>query len=233
MSIEFKILATGSKSNAYLLKNEEDTLLLEAGIPWKQLQKKMNFKTHTITACLATHRHIDHSKFIRGPIKAGIDTYISQDIIDHYALSGHRVHRIMPLEQIQLGSFAARALLIPHDEDCPNMAFLLASGREKFLFAIDCLYFPYLIPGLTGIAIGINYQTEILKENVRNGTLHPSLARRIMASHCSLQTALEFFGAQDLSRVREINILHTSKTNADKEQIQEAIQRQTGKLVII
>ena len=231
----FQVLSSGSKGNAYVLDDGHTKLLLEAGIPWKQLQKKMNFKTHELDACVCSHLHADHSGYIKDVLDSGIDVYLSESVIKHYGIkkNHHRIYEIEHKKVFKQGTWAILPLSVPHDKDVPNLAFLLVSSKEKWLFAIDCLYFPYLITNLTGIAIGINYDTAILKDNVKNGTIHPALANRILSSHMSLQVALDFFVAQNLSKVREIHVLHTSETNADKDQIKKTIQRQTGKLVLM
>ena len=233
--MDFQVLSSGSKGNAYILDDNNTKLLIEAGIPWKQLQKKMNFKTHELSACICSHLHTDHSGYIKDVLDAGIDTYVSESIIEHYGLekNHHRIHKIKHKKVFKQGTWAILPLSVPHDKDVPNLAFLFVSGKDKWLFAIDCLYFPYLIPNLTGIALGINYDMAMLKDNVKNDTIHPALANRILSSHMSLQVALDFFTDQNLSKVREIHIIHTSEVNADKDQIKEAIQRQTGKLVLM
>lgn len=166
-------------------------------------------------------------------MKSAIDVYCNQDVIDHYGLTGHRIHAIQPFRQFQLGSFVAKGLPVPHDEDAPNLAFLLQSEKEKCLFIIDALYCPYYFSGLTHIFLGINYDSDILKQNIKNGSLDPTLGRRIMQTHMSLKTGLQFFKDQDLSKVEEIHILHCSESNLDKEKTKREIQKLTGKLVII
>jgi len=230
--IEFAAHYSSSQGNLYQIFDSGTSLLLECGVPIQKIKKALNFKLSNINGCLATHFHADHSGYIKDVLRVGIDTYISKSIIDHYGLSGHhRIHGIHHKQQFQIGTLTILALEVPHDVPC--LSFLIASDKDKFLFAIDCLYFPYLIPGLTHIGIGINYQTDILKKNIENGSLHPALAQRIMQSHLSLETALSFFKAQNLSKVKEIHVLHCSSKNADKGQIKEAVQRTTGKLVII
>lgn len=184
-------------------------------------------------SCVPWTLNKDHSFASENIMKAGIDLYCNSATAEALGLSGHRLHIIEHKKSFTVGSFAVLPLSVSHDEDTPTMAFLLASGKEKWFFGIDLLYCPYKFKGLTGIAIGINYESDTLKRNVKEERIHPALAKRIMQSHCSLKTGLEFFRDQDLSQVQEIHILHVSEANADKDRIKEAVQRQTGKLVSI
>ena len=80
------------------------------------------------------------------------------------------------------------------------------------------------------MAIECNYDTQTLESNVSNG-LHRAHAYRVMKSHMSLETLLEFFKANDLSRVEEIHLLHLSDSNANETYIKQAVARATGKPV--
>ncbi len=228
----FQVLSSGSKGNAYILQSNSSKILIEVGITWSKMQKKTNFTTREIDFALVTHQHADHAGHIKEALKNGIDVYTSRDVINHYNIEGHhRIHEIRHKEIATGNPWSILPLQVPHD--VPNLCFLIFYKKEKWLFMTDCVYCPYKFTGLTGISIAVNYDMTTLKENVKNGTIHPALANRILSSHMSLQVALDFFAAQDLSKVREIHVLHTSEVNADKDQIKEAIQRQTGKLALI
>lgn len=228
--LDFLTLASGSKGNLYQLSAGKTSLLLDPGVPIAQIKKALNFKLSNISGCLLSHSHQDHSCAAKDIMEAGIDLFCSRETSDALALSGHRLHVIQAMQQFKIGSWAVRPFLIPHDVE--NFGFLLQNGRDKLAYLIDSAYCPYKFRGLTYIAIGINYQKEILRENVRSCRLDPALARRIMQNHMSLATALNFFRAQDISRVKEVHILHVSSQNADKEQVKEIVQKATGKLVL-
>lgn len=231
--IEFQSYASSSKANLYALDNGKTRIIIDPGLPIAGIKKALDFKLSGISGVLCSHAHADHAEGAPGIMASGVDLYCSQHTAKALKLSGHRLHIIKHKSPFTVGTFTILPLSVTHDEDTPNLAFLLVSGKEKWFFGIDLLYCPYKFKGLTGIALGINYETDILKKNVEKGYLHPGLAKRIMQSHCSLQTALEFFEAQDLSKVKEIHVLHCSEMNANKDRIKEAVQRQTGKLVLI
>lgn len=165
-------------------------------------------------------------------METGIDLFCSQETASELNLSGHRLHVIQTMKQFQINSFN----ILPFDgvHNVPVLGFLIMSGQgDRLLFLIDTVYSKYRFKNLNYIMIAINYEIDILKKNVKEGRIHPALAKRIIQSHCSLKTGLEFFRDQDLSHVQEIHVLHVSETNADKNRIKEAVQRQTGKLVLI
>lgn len=53
-----KVLATGSKGNCYLLQAGNDKLLLECGIPYKEILKGLDFNLNGVQGCLISHEHL-------------------------------------------------------------------------------------------------------------------------------------------------------------------------------
>jgi hypothetical protein len=52
--MEIKTLASSSKGNCYIIGRE---LMIECGIPLKEIKRKGGFKVHEIQACLVSHEH--------------------------------------------------------------------------------------------------------------------------------------------------------------------------------
>lgn len=229
MAIIFTSLASGSSGNLYRLTDGLTTILIDPGLTIKNIRKALNFRLGWIDCCLLSHEHADHSKGAKSIIRAGIDLYAGEETIGNLGLEG--ANRIGDKEQIRLGTWTVKALPVKHD--VPNMAYLMSSGENKCLYLIDTEYCHYKIPGLTHVFIGINYDKDIITQNAERGYIDSYLVARIMQSHMSLQTALEFFKAQDTSRLREIHVLHASDGNLDREKAKDKLQRLTGKLVVV
>lgn len=226
-------LASGSSGNCYRVSDGRTPLLLECGIPLKEIQKGLDFKTSEIKGCLITHEHKDHCKAVKEVMKAGIDCYISQGAVEALGLSGHRLHIIQARQQFQLGSWAVLPFETQHDAAEP-LGFLLANqDGDKLLYATDTYYIRYKFHGLTHIMVECNYAADILKTNVKAGLVEPALKSRILKSHFSLENVKEFLKANDLSKVQEIWLLHLSDGNSDAERFKREIQELTGKMVFI
>lgn len=57
--MEIEVLGTGSSGNCYLVKIGNATLMLECGLSFKTIQKKLNYKlTREVDACFITHEHL-------------------------------------------------------------------------------------------------------------------------------------------------------------------------------
>lgn len=232
--IDIKVLASGSNGNCYRITDGITPLLIEAGIPYKEIQRKLNFKISEIAACLISHEHKDHCKAVKDVIKAGIDCYMTQGTKEAIELDWHRIKVIKPKQQFKVGSWTILPFETQHDAVEP-VGFLLYSNvtKEKLLYATDTYYIKYRFQGLTHIMVECNYSLDILKGNVEKGLIEPELKNRLLRSHFSLENVKEFLKANDLSKVEQIWLLHLSDNNSDAERFKREIQELTGKEVYI
>lgn len=57
MNATLTVLASGSAANGYILKADKEALILEAGVPFKECAKALNFNLEGVKAVLTTHGH--------------------------------------------------------------------------------------------------------------------------------------------------------------------------------
>lgn len=220
-------IASGSTGNAYLISDGDSRLLLECGIRMAALRKACKFSLTSLDGCLISHEHKDHSHAAKDIMKAGVEVYTSKGTAEALGLSGHRLNVISPKEQFSIGKWGILPFDVAHDAAEP-MGFLVSNGKNKLLFVTDSHYVKYRFPGLTHIMLEVNYVKAILQNSVEKGYLNPELVKRILRNHMSLETAVEMLKANDLSRCREICLLHLSDNNSDADLIVREIQKATG-----
>lgn len=231
--MDIQILASGSTGNCYKISNQDTTLLIECGIPYRELQKKLHFKTHDIDACLITHEHMDHAKSAKDLVKAGIDCYMTKGTAESLNLTGHRVKTFKPWGDSyilqKINSFLVQVFRTVHDAAEPVGFFItdLIAG-EKLLFITDTGYITYTFPAVDYMMIECNYIQSIIDAHVLQGKLNINLRHRIVKNHMSLERVIEILKASDLSRIKEVYITHLSQFNSDGGEILQAVQRATG-----
>ena len=227
--IEFHPYASSSKGNLYTLSDGETTLMLECGLSWNETRRLLNFNTSSVAGILLTHSHGDHSKGAHDAIKAGVDIYASTETIETLKLSGHRVHVIIPREAFRIGTWAIKGFDTVHDAEGTLGLVLVNKINERFLFALDTPYLKYRFANLVGIAIECNYSLELIRESVTENRIAPELKNRVLKSHLSLETVINFLKANDLSDLRETYLLHLSDGNSDANEFKRIVQSITGK----
>lgn len=230
--MDIRVLASGSSGNCYVVGDGHSKLMLEAGISWEQVQRELNFETHTLSGLLCSHSHLDHAGHIKSAIKAGIDVYGLQSTFDALSLSGHRLKPIEALRSFQIGSWAVLPFNTEHDID--SVGYLLASkSGEKLAYITDSFYSRFKFVGVTHWMLEINYDTETIKQNVADGVIDREHYKRVIRSHCSLETAVELLKANDLSKTIGIIAIHLSQENSNEQHIKTTLQRAFGKPVYI
>lgn len=234
MGIQIEVLASSSMGNCYLISDGKTKIMLEAGIPFSEIQKRSHFSLQEVEAVLITHEHGDHAKAVKDLIKRGISCYLTHGTEEALHLGpSHRLKKIRAKQQFEVGTWKILPFETEHDAAEP-VGFLLANQRgEKLLFATDTFYLKYKFAGLTHVMVECNYSSEILKRNLISGLIPPEMKNRLLKSHFSLENLKEFFKANDLSKVREIHLLHLSDGNSDEELFKTEIMKATGKIVHI
>jgi phosphoribosyl 1,2-cyclic phosphodiesterase len=76
--------------------------------------------------------------------------------------------------------------------------------------------------------LAIDYDMDILRENIEHAGIDLSRAKRTVKSHMSLNTAIEFLKANDLSKLKEVHLLHLSDSNSDEARFKDETQKLTG-----
>lgn len=56
-SVLVRTINTGSSGNGYALISGEDVLLLECGVPAKEMLKAIDYRTSKVVGCLLSHEH--------------------------------------------------------------------------------------------------------------------------------------------------------------------------------
>jgi phosphoribosyl 1,2-cyclic phosphodiesterase len=229
--MEMHTLASGSSGNAYLVTDGTTELLIEAGLPFRQIREGLDFGLSRIAGCLVSHEHGDHAKAVKDLLKAGVDCHMSFGTARALGvLDSHRFQPINYRDSFRIGSWTVLPFDTVHDAAEP-MGFLLASQGLKLLFATDTAYIRYRFAGLTHLMVECNYDLDVLKTNVIAGVVDHELKRRTLRSHMSLETLKGFLKANDLRAVRQIWLLHLSGDNSDAERFKTEVQRLTGKPV--
>lgn len=240
--MQVEVLGTGSSGNCYKVEIGRATLLLECGLPFKVIQKKLGFKLSDIDACLVTHEHMDHAKAVKDLMRAGVDCYMTKGTADALELKGHRLKTYRPFEKARYYSEELKDVIIlpfeaVHDVAEPVSFYIKTFSKtektESMVFVTDTAYLKYQLPKCDVLMIECNYVKSTLDENVEQGKININLRNRIVKNHLSLETLVEALQAADLKRLKKIYLLHLSDSNSDEELIKRTIQEITGVEVVI
>lgn len=233
--MDILVIASSSRGNAYRISDGQTSLLLECGIPAREIQKALQFQLYKISGCLLTHEHLDHSKAAKDLIKKGVEIYSSKGTLEILGLlQHHRANVLYNQTARKIGTLHVLPFDVQHDAAEP-LGFLIESTvtGERLLFFTDTYYLKYTFERLSVIMAECNYSTEIIKENVNNGSIPEAHKNRVIRSHMSIETLLEFIKANDTSQLKKIYLLHMSDGNSNEDEFKRRVQEITGVEVVV
>lgn len=227
----FDQIYSSSRANLYTVTAANGRrLLLECGVSWPAILFALDYELDNIDACLLTHEHADHSKAVKEVMRAGIDVYASEGTFEALGVrNDRRALSVMDYVAFSIGySFQVIPFHIEHDAKDPLgyviyekdtkecLLFVPDSGLIKQRFALE----------FSIIALECSFDIKILQERVDTQDINESLAKRLLNSHAEKQTTMNYLSEFcDLSKCRQIHLLHMSGDNIDKQATKKEFEK--------
>ncbi len=141
-TMETIVLGSGSKGNATLIHSGRTTLLVDAGLSYRAMKKRLEgspFSLADINAVLITHEHIDHVRGLRMVMKKNrVPLYTAESVLA--ALPADvEVDEFFPLEphiHQSIGDFEIYPVPLSHDTET-TLGFVFFSEGKKIVYATD------------------------------------------------------------------------------------------------
>lgn len=210
--------------------------MIDCGIKLDIVNQKIGYRLNEINYCLVTHNHNDHVKYVSKVLGRGIEVYCPLSSIPNIPQSKFCVKNITPKSTINFEGISVKPFPLIHTnsngEPCEIYGFLIKeiSTGETLLWATDTQYIPQKFPPCDIYALECNYSE--VDNYIEDGEhINTIVEKRRLVSHQSLQSVVEFLKKQDLSKCREIHLIHISgaeKNNVPKfiETIRNNIKRE-------
>jgi len=229
--MKLKVLGSGSSGNCYILESDSgEQLIIEAGVNIKEVKQSINFDLTRISGVLVSHRHLDHSKYLKDFLTMGIKCYGNNDVSSLYSNFNNMVE-IKSKSLYKICSFQ----IIPFEakHDVPTNGFLIKhSEMGVTVFLTDSYYSPYRFEGVNNFIIEANYSEKILKQKEMAGA-NTFVSDRVRRSHMSLENCQKLLSANDLSSVNNIVLIHLSDSNSDAKLFKKIVANQTKKSIFV
>lgn len=201
--MKLRVLGSGSKGNCYILESNDEALIIEAGVPFMEVKKALDFNVRKIAGVVAGHVHKDHSGFI-DQYKGICPIYKPYEVI---------------APNKRFGNFFIKAFPLVHDVECYGF-YIQHPDIRSLVYASDTEYIKYRFKNLNHILVEANYSNDLIDNEFVN-------REHVLIGHMSLQTALDFISTNDNPALRNVVLLHLSNRNSDSEEF----LRQTKKTV--
>lgn len=226
------VLGSNSLGNCYILENENEALIIEAGIKFSEVKMAINYDIKKIVGCVISHEHNDHAGRYMEYMKFGFPILSPEDVYRHkgYSIMPPWARIIQANKGYKVGNFKIIPFELKHDVQ--SFGYQIdhpEAGRTVFL--TDTFYCEYTFDKVTNWMIEANYADDILDSNIAEGHVPTSMRPRLLNSHMELNTTKSILTANDLSETHNIILIHLSDGNADEERFVREIKELTGKQV--
>jgi phosphoribosyl 1,2-cyclic phosphodiesterase len=232
--MKLKVLGSSSAGNTYLIESDTECLVLEAGLPFKDVKKALDFNVSKIVGVIISHGHFDHFGRAEEYLKSGIPVYASEETYKSLSKEYSSQKIVRPGYWYQIGGFNVTPFRCEHDVECYGY-IIRHDTIGTLLFATDTAFIRenFKKLKLNHILIECNYSIDIVNRYYEEGSIERSRIDRILQTHMELQTCKDFIKANNTASLDSIVLLHLSDGNSNADQFQNTIQEVAGKFVRI
>lgn len=197
--MNLKVLGSGSSGNCYVLENETEALVIEAGLPLMEVKKALDFNIKKIEGLIESHSHGDHHKYWYSFSNVGVPVFEPFKGIDDNVL-------------FKTKHFKVQAFPLVHDVPCYGF-YIQHKEIGKLLYITDTEHCKYNFKKqeINHILVEANYSDEILEKDAIN-------REHVMRGHMSLETTLEFLKTNDNPTLKNVVLIHLSNKNSNPDE---------------
>lgn len=222
--MNLRCLGSGSSGNCYLLSAEAETLVLDCGLPIREIKKGLDWDISKVVGVLCSHVHTDHSKAVKDFENMGIPVFKPYE------------KAIKKVQYEKFGGFTINAFPMLDKEmetwqhtntdgsECPCYGFYIKhEDMGQMVYATDtkCISHNFSKMKLNHVMISSNYDNELLGDNEKR--------EHVLRGHLSIQYVCEEFIKPNKSNaLRTIVLCHLSQENADHDKMLAEVKKIVG-----
>lgn len=216
--MKLKCIATGSTGNCHTLTSDSgETLILDCGIPIKEIKKGLNWNITGIVGAICTHRHQDHSKSVADIRNMGIRVF--NPALDIF------------LDVVHFGNFTIRPFDLTTVDgrwthtnadgtECPCYGFLITHKEMgRMLYITDTNLIKWKFRDINHILLGANYDKDLIDKG------NTGKANHVFRGHLSIDTACDFVKANYSDSLQNVIMCHLSSENSDRDSFIEKMKK--------
>ena len=219
VSMTLTVLGSGSSGNCYIVGNNYERILLDCGLPYRQILRELHFNVRTVEGILMTHSHRDHSLCANYFHRMAVPVYSGSETSQRCEY----VTSVNALEPFSVGRFTCVGFPLPHDET-PNMGFLVRHPQiGTLMYMTDFAYCPYRFTGahINHMMVECNYCEQNLDTN-DDAYLHR------IRGHAGLNTTIGIIRANMTEDLKTVTIIHVSSNYGDVDRMLEEVRSVVG-----
>ncbi|MEI9943077.1 MAG: MBL fold metallo-hydrolase [Chitinophagaceae bacterium] len=241
MSLHISSLNSGSNGNCYYIGNDNEAVLIDAGISCRETEKRMQrlgLSMEKVKAVFISHEHSDHiSGLTVLSKKYKLPVYITPNTekIGRLHLDNKLINRFKAGEMITIGELTVIPFQKEHDASDPHSFIVCSSSVKIGVFTdigVACKQVIYYFKQCHAAFLESNYDEDMLM----NGGYPYYLKKRISdgKGHLSNAEALSLFREHRPAFMSHLILSHLSKNNNSPELVNQLFQQHAdGRRIIV
>lgn len=212
-----KCLGSSSAGNCYLLTSDSgETLILDCGIPIKEIKKGLNWNIKDVVGVLCTHKHLDHSKSVKDFEAMGIPVFTP-----YISLKPMRMGKEFKIQAFDLTTIDGSWTHTNADgTPCPIFGFLITHPEMgRMLYVTDTNLIKWRFKDINHILLGVNYDKDLIDRD------NTGKANHVFRGHLSIDTACDFVKANYSDSLQNVIMCHLSSENTDSDSFIEKMKK--------
>ena len=210
----FRCAGSGSDGNCYSLTDSKGkTLLIEAGLPYKKIEKFLDYNITNLEGCIVTHQHLDHVMSAPKLHQKGTKTFRPFELDVQERVVKYGDYRIKAFE---LMNSERKSLHTNGDgTECQIFGFYIFHPEMgQMVYLTDCEYCPYVFrkTKIEHFLLGVNYQEEY-------APMDDAKKAHVLSGHMSERTAIEFLKASQTNALQTVILGHLSEESCKPDEL--------------
>ena len=223
--MRLKVIGSSSSGNGYVLYNENEALLIEAGTHLQGALLALKGTQSKVQGCIITHEHGDHAAYVNEVLDHAIDVYATEGTCN--AIKSSKILKPKAFKCIdgryqaeKIGGFRVLPFRTEHDAAEPCGYLIQHADLGKMVFVTDTHYVANRFKGINHFMVECNYDHALLEARDIQG----SLKNRIRRSHMSIDTCMDFLHANKCPEMRTITLIHLSHESGDAKLFKKVVE---------
>lgn len=198
--MKLRCLGSGSSGNCYLLTaGNGETLIIDPGVPIKEIKKALNWDISCVVGAVCTHHHADHAKSVKDLELMGIRVYKPYE---QFPVLEFNNASDWSIQSFELTDKDRRFMHTNTDgSECICYGFLLThSEMGRLLYITDTELIKWRFRNVNQILVEANYSKRDIQKDNRTMNTYAE-------GHMELGTTLEFLKANKRSGSSKCSVI--------------------------
>lgn len=216
--MRLRCLASGSSGNCYILTDSSgQSLILDAGVPIKDIKRGLDWNIKNVAGCIVSHVHSDHSRSVKDLKSIGIPVFTPYIRLEPMAMGRNYDLRIQAFDLTTLDGKWTHTNT--DGSECPCYGFLITHKEMgRMLYITDTELIKWRFKDVNHILLGVNYDKDLVDMD------NPK-SNHVIRGHMSIDTACDFVKANDSDSLQNVIMCHLSNENANSDTFIEKMRK--------